>query len=151
MCEYCGCRQVEPIAELMDEHLTLLDLAGNLRRALLAGDLDAARPLRERLLLLLTAHVGIEEAGIFAALRAQGDYADAVDELEQEHVGLDALFTSLDLDSPGVLDGLDRAIGDLREHIDKEDLGVFPVAVVTLGATGWDVVDAARAARRTTV
>lgn len=38
MCEYCGCRQVEPIAELMDEHMTLLELAGDLRGAPLEQD-----------------------------------------------------------------------------------------------------------------
>ena len=27
VCEYCGCRGVEPIAELMDEHYALLDQA----------------------------------------------------------------------------------------------------------------------------
>jgi len=29
---------------------------------------------------------------------------------------------------------------ELSEHIDKEDLGIFPMAVVTLGAAGWDTV-----------
>jgi hypothetical protein len=29
-------------------------------------------------------------------------------------------------------------------HIDKENLGVFPVAVVTLRARDWAIVDAAR-------
>ena len=38
MCEYCGCRQVEPIADLMDEHMVLLEVAGDLRRALLERD-----------------------------------------------------------------------------------------------------------------
>lgn len=148
MCEYCGCRQVEAIADLMDEHLALLDLAGDLRRALVAGHLDAARGSLSRLLPLLSSHVVAEEAGVFAALKEQGDFADEVEELEGEHVGLDAAFTGLDLSSPTVLEELDEAVADLRDHIDREDLGVFPVAVVTLGATGWSIVDAARSGRR---
>lgn len=36
MCEHCGCRGVEPIAELMDEHLALLEIAGGVRRHLTA-------------------------------------------------------------------------------------------------------------------
>ena len=38
MCEHCGCRGVEPIAELMDEHFALLDLVGDVRRHLQRGD-----------------------------------------------------------------------------------------------------------------
>ncbi|HEX6248882.1 MAG TPA: hemerythrin domain-containing protein [Nocardioidaceae bacterium] len=145
MCEYCGCRQVEPIAELMDEHMRLLEIAGDLRRALL--EQDAARALRERdaLTVLLGSHTGVEEAGVFAALKEQGDYVEQVDELEGEHVSLDAAAAALDLDSPGAVDALDRLVTDLTGHIDKENLGIFPVAVVTLGATGWDIVDRAHA------
>ena len=38
MCEYCGCRGVPPIAELMDEHAALVDQAHHVRQALGAGD-----------------------------------------------------------------------------------------------------------------
>jgi hemerythrin-like domain-containing protein len=143
VCEYCGCRQVEPLADLMDEHLHLLELVGDLRRLLVHGDRVAAAGLRTRIVDLLAAHTGREEAGVFAALRAQGDYIDAVDELEGEHVTLDGAFASLDLDDPGAVDALDRVVADLSDHIDKENLGVFPVAVVTLGASGWGMVERA--------
>jgi hemerythrin-like domain-containing protein len=143
MCEYCGCRQVEPIAELMDEHLDLLELLGDLRRAVLAGDTARADQLRQQLAGLLTDHTGREEAGVFAALRAQGEYVDEVDALEGEHIDLDRAFADLDLEAPDVLTVLDRAERDLTEHIDRENLGIFPVAVVTLGATGWGTVERA--------
>ncbi len=29
----------------------------------------------------------------------------------------------------------------LEAHIEREDLGIFPVSVVTLGAVGWDIVE----------
>lgn len=143
MCEYCGCRQVEPLADLMDEHMTLLEIAGDLRRALLEDEAAVALAKRSELAALLASHTGREEAGVFAALRAQGDYVEQVDELEGEHVSLDAAAAALDLDSPDVVGALDRLVADLSEHIDKENLGIFPVAVVTLGATGWDIVDRA--------
>ncbi|HSJ20003.1 MAG TPA: hemerythrin domain-containing protein [Nocardioidaceae bacterium] len=143
MCEYCGCRQVEPLADLMDEHLRLLEIAGDLRRDLEAGDRADAAECRDELVGLLTVHRRREEAGIFAALRAQGDYVDEVDALESEHVTLDQAVAALDLDAPDAVGMLDRVVADLSDHIDKEDLGIFPVAVVTLGATGWEVVERA--------
>ena len=32
---------------------------------------------------------------------------------------------------------------ELEEHIEREDLGIFPVSVVTLGAAGWATVERA--------
>ena len=143
MCEYCGCRQVEPIADLMDEHMALLEVAGDLRRALLAGDGVTAASKRAELVDQLSRHTGREEAGVFAALKAQGDYVDEVDALEGEHVTLDQALAALDLRAPGAVEVLDRVVAELTEHVDKENLGIFPVAVVTLGATGWDIVERA--------
>jgi hemerythrin-like domain-containing protein len=148
MCEYCGCRQVEPIAELMDEHMTLLELAGDLRRALLRQDAEEALRQRDLLVDLLARHTGTEEAGVFTALRQQGEYVEQVDELEAEHVSLDKAVAALDLGTPTAVDVLDRVTAELSEHIDKENLGIFPVAVVSLGATGWGVVERAHADRR---
>jgi hemerythrin-like domain-containing protein len=143
VCEYCGCRQVEPLADLMDEHLRLLEIAGDLRRALETGDRAVATERRSELVDLLTVHTRREEAGIFTALRAQGDYVDEVDALEGEHVTLDRAVAGLDLDATDAVGTLDRVVADLSDHIDKENLGIFPVAVVTLGATGWEVVERA--------
>ena len=149
MCEYCGCRQVEPIADLMDEHLRLLEIAGDLRRALVRGDRDVAVTKRGELVDLLSRHTAREEAGVFTALRAHGEYVDEVDALESEHVSLDQAVAALDLDAPTVTAGLDRLVADLSDHIDKENLGIFPVAVVTLGATGWAVVERAHERSKT--
>jgi hypothetical protein len=40
---------------------------------------------------------------------------------------------------------LEQALVMLREHIIKEQDGVFPAALATLSAAQWDQVDAARA------
>lgn len=146
MCEHCGCRGVEPIAELMDEHLELLDHAGEVRRLLDRADLDGAWDRMGLLAGLLTRHVRREEAGIFTAMKQQGDFAEAVVELEAEHLSFDEALSDLDRSSPTLRADLEALFADLTEHIDKENLGIFPVAVVTLGADGWDTV--ARAHRR---
>ena len=97
----------------------------------------------ERLADRLTRHVGREERGVFAALREQGDFVDAVEELEDEHVTFDAALAGLDADAPDFGRRVHALLDELSEHIDKENLGVFPVAVVTLGARGWETVGAA--------
>jgi hemerythrin-like domain-containing protein len=143
MCEHCGCRGVEPIAELMDEHLELLDLGGEVRRLLDRGDRRAAWDVLGRLAHLLEHHVDREERGLFTALREQGDFVDAVDELEGEHTDFDEELSDLDLDAVDFERRVDELLEHLSLHIDKENLGIFPVAVVTLGARGWDTVAAA--------
>jgi len=143
MCEHCGCRGIEPIAELMDEHFLLLDHAGEVRRLLDSGDRDAAWARMAVMADLLVGHVQREEAGIFAALKEQGDFAEPVLELEAEHASFDELVSELDRESPTLRADLERLFVELSEHIDKENLGIFPVAVVTLGADGWNTVSRA--------
>ena len=143
MCEHCGCRGVEPIARLMDEHLALLDLGGEIKRHLAAGDRRGAWELLARFAHELDHHVDREERGLFQALKDQGDFADAVVELEGEHADFDELISELGLDDGDLEARVDELMAHLSLHIDKENLGIFPVAVVTLGAEGWDTVAAA--------
>jgi hemerythrin-like domain-containing protein len=147
MCEHCGCRGVEPIADLMDEHFSLLELSGDIDRDLAAGDRRAAEIGLLELERRLTEHVDREERGIFAALKAQGDFLDAVVGLEAEHVAFDAELEDLSPGAAGFEERVGRLLRELSDHIDKENLGVFPVAVTTLGASGWDIVSRAHASR----
>lgn len=149
MCEHCGCRGVAPIAELMDEHYELLELAGDVRRDLVAGDRTAAATVLKELGRHLERHVRREERGVFAALKAQGDFADAVNELEQEHTSFDSQLASLDVSADDFAARANHLLTALSDHIDKENLGIFPVAVVTLSATGWEIVTAAHSVSRT--
>jgi len=137
---------VKPIADLMDEHFRLLELAGDVKRNVARGDRAAAVTVLAELGLHLDRHVRREERGVFAALKSQGDFADAVAELEQEHTSFDSELASLDVESDDFDARVNRLLNDLSEHIDKENLGIFPVAVVTLGAAGWDIVTAAHSA-----
>lgn len=47
---------------------------------------------------------------------------------------------------PGWPGRLAEALDVLREHIFKEQDGVFPAALATLSTADWDAVDAARVA-----
>jgi hemerythrin-like domain-containing protein len=146
MCEHCGCRGVEPIAELMDEHLELLELSGDVRRHLTAGDRSSAARVLGELAARLDRHVSREERGIFTAMKDQGDFVEAVEDLEAEHVSLDGAIVTLDPAGTDFEARVTRLLGELAEHIDKENLGIFPVAVVSLGASGWETVGRAHEA-----
>lgn len=140
MCEYCGCRQIEPLAELMDEHLAILDDAGDVEKALRRGNRERVLELLERLRLRLADHVKREEDGVFAALAELGEFTDEIDELTREHRELDEFLRNVDPDDPMFTERIRKMATHLAEHIDREDLGIFPVSVVTLGAPGWDTV-----------
>jgi hemerythrin-like domain-containing protein len=149
MCEHCGCRGVEPLAELMDEHYALLDEGVLLTEALDAGDLDGATGLLQTFASHLTTHVRKEEDGVFAAVRGLGEFVDEVDALEHEHRELDAALAKLVVTSADFPAVLAQLLGDLEQHIERENLGIFPVSVVTLHAGGWELVEKARADRPT--
>ena len=145
VCEYCGCKGVPSIAELMDEHAALLHEAAGVRAALGAGDRALAADRLGVLVAHLGTHVSREETGVFTALRRAGDFVEEVEALEEEHVGLDRAVADLDQAAPDFGDRVTRALDDLAEHIEREDLGIFPVSVVSLGASGWETVGLAHA------
>lgn len=81
-------------------------------------------------------------------MKSQGDFADAGTALEREHTSFDTDLASLDVESDDFGVRVDRLLDELSEHIDKENLGIFSMAVVTLGAAGWEIVTAARSKDR---
>lgn len=145
MCEYCGCRGVTPIAELMDEHMSLIDQADHVRQSLGVGTPLVAGARLDALVAHLQRHVGREEDGIFRALRAAGEFIDEIEALEAEHRDLATLVAALDTGSAGFDAQVGALLDDLAVHVEREDLGIFPVSVVTLGAGGWAMVDQAHA------
>ncbi len=149
MCEHCGCRGVEPVAELMDEHYALLDEALVVRQAMAAGDREGALSRLQGLVAHLGVHVRREEEGIFTALRDKDEYVDEVEALEKEHVLLDAGIAALDPSGPDFERAVTVLLRELDDHVERENLGIFPVSVVTLGASGWQTVERARQAHPT--
>lgn len=144
MCEYCGCREVEQIGELMDEHTALMEEAHHVRQALGRGERDLAIAMLTGLAGHLVRHVRREEAGVFTALRNKGEFLEELSELEAEHREFDATIADLDGRAPDFDAVVTRLLDGLGEHVEREDLGIFPVSVVTLGAVGWQLVDRAR-------
>jgi hypothetical protein len=127
----------------MDEHGALVDQAHEVRKALSAGDPAAAMSRLTCLVAQLDRHVQREEDGIFRAMRGAGEFVEEVDELEAEHRDFAATIAGLDPDAEGFGGVVTRLLDDLGQHVEREDLGIFPVSVVTLGATGWAMVDEA--------
>lgn len=144
MCEHCGCRGVPPIAELMEEHDAILDDVHQVRSALAEGDRIAVAAQLKHLVAHLEPHVAREEQGLFTALRNEGEFVDEVVALEVEHHDLDAAIAALDPDAAGFDQAVSALLATLEEHVERENLGVFPVSVVTLGAKGWNTVERAR-------
>ncbi|MEO6510383.1 MAG: hemerythrin domain-containing protein [Nocardioides sp.] len=145
MCSYCGCSGVPAIGDLMDEHAALVDQAGHVRIALSTGDLAGAMTGVTSLVGRLTSHVRREEDGVFAALRDTGEFVAEVDALEGEHRGLETTIAGLDISSPDFATIVRQLLDDLDVHVQREELGIFPASVVTLGAEGWSLVDRAHA------
>ena len=129
----------------MDEHSALIDEAHQVRQALSDGDQTLAMSRLGRLVVHLGRHVRREEAGVFTALRDKGEFLDELAELEAEHRQFDDVISALHATAPDFVEAVTQLLDDLGEHVEREDLGIFPVSVVTLGAAGWAVVDRAHA------
>jgi hemerythrin-like domain-containing protein len=130
----------------MDEHTALVDQTYGVRQALQSGDSAGAMTVLTDLVSRLRRHVQREEDGIFRALRSSGEFLDEVDALEGEHGALEKAIAALDAETPDFPAAVTRLLDDLAVHIDREDYGIFPVSVVTLGAAGWTIVDEAHSA-----
>lgn len=145
MCDHCGCRNLTPVARLMDEHDRLRELSGHIRRHIRGGEDAAAREHFDELLVILGPHVAKEEGVLFPMLRRSEDLADHVIVLEGEHAGLyDAVDDLDDVPAPAAerwRDGVLRILHELDEHIYKEDFGLFPAAIATLDGDDWDAMD----------
>ncbi|MGW4502130.1 hemerythrin domain-containing protein [Micromonospora sp. NPDC004336] len=145
MCNYCGCREFPLIGRLSDEHEAIANAAGRLRAAVRAGAADAPAAL-DALLALLVPHTATEERGLFEELRAEGSLAEAVERLCAEHDDIHGVLGGVDRsapDWPAVLAALDR----LHRHIDNEEHGLFPAAVIALPIPAWDRITPTGAAR----
>lgn len=148
MCDHCGCRDLTPVARLMDEHDRLRELSTHIRAHLAAGDDAAARARFDQLLVVLGPHVMKEEGVLFPMLRRIDELADHVGVLQAEHAGLyDAVDELDDAAAQAWRDGLLRLLDDLSEHMYKEDFGLFPAALATLDGAAWDAMGDWEAAR----
>jgi len=145
MCDHCGCRDLTPVARLMDEHDRLREISEHIRRHLAAGDDAGARGHLDTLLVVLGPHVMREEGALFPLLRQIDELTAHVRVLEGEHASLyDAVDDLDELPAAAVQrwrDGVRLMLRELDEHMYKEDYGLFPAALATLDGSDWDAVD----------
>jgi hemerythrin-like domain-containing protein len=137
VCSYCGCRAIAPVARLSAEHVEVLELLGDLRRASADGR-PGFEEVLGRLTRALDAHTGGEERSLLGELRGDPELGPYVAVLCAEHGEIDAALAAL---SPGDAAGLAALETLLRRHIDKEENGLFPAAAIALDGEAWDRVD----------
>lgn len=143
MCSYCGCRSIGIIGRFSTEHDELINVTGLLRRAVAAGRTEEVAGLVDDVARLLVPHTDAEEAGLFTVLRRDEDFSEHIDTLCGEHVDLDDLLARIRAGESHLVDRFDT---ELRSHIQREENGLFPASLTTLGGEEWDEVDALTAA-----
>jgi hemerythrin-like domain-containing protein len=146
MCEYCGCQALTSIEELTREHELVLRLVSEVRAARASGDVPRMADLARQISAVLSPHTHVEEQGLFPALAP--DFPDQIADLESEHQRIDAVLGEASAgppQDPAWPERLTGMLAVLREHIFKEQDGVFPAALASLRTSDWEAVEAARA------
>lgn len=150
MCNYCGCRAIEPIAQLTSEHEQILGLSNEIRLALNRGEQALAAGVLLRLQGVLEVHDAVEELALYPAMARQPELADKVGALFDEHDELDRVIVAAlqHADPSGATQddwtAVLAALETLAEHIDHEEHGLFPAAAVTLDPSDWEHAAAVR-------
>lgn len=147
MCEYCGCQSLASIDELTREHDEVVRLISHLRSPHQDGDVARMARVAREIATVLGPHTQVEEQGLFPAMA--GDFPDQIAALEAEHRRIEAVLAeAADGATPGDPTWPDRlveAMAVLRDHILKEQDGVFPAALANLSTEEWEAVEAVRA------
>jgi hemerythrin-like domain-containing protein len=146
MCEYCGCQAIEAIDVLTREHDHVVNLIGEVRTAHAADDVDQMAVLAQRIAVILQPHTVVEEEGLFPLLA--DEFPEHVDALRAEHRQVEQVLAAAAQATPADPRWPDQLMVTLempREHILKEQDGVFPAALTNLTGDDWDIVDAVRA------
>ncbi|MFI9583876.1 hemerythrin domain-containing protein [Streptomyces sp. NPDC052236] len=147
MCEYCGCQSLVSIDELTREHDQVVSLISGVRAAHRDGDVPRMAQIAREVAAVLGPHTKVEEHALFPALA--GDFPDQIAALEAEHRRIEGVLAEgADLVAPQDPDWPDRLMDTLallREHILKEQDGVFPAALANLTTEQWEAVEAVRA------
>jgi hemerythrin-like domain-containing protein len=146
MCEYCGCQQIATIAELTREHDAVVALVGQIKTSLPDRRRDDVAESCQQILAILAVHTVVEEEGLFPEMT--GEFPDHISVLRSEHREIEkVLGEAADgfPDDPTWPDRLVAILHLLREHILKEQNGVFPAALVALDAEQWERIEAVRA------
>jgi len=146
MCEYCGCQQIATIAELTREHEAVVNLTGLVQRALAGERREEAADSCRQMLAVLAPHTVVEEEGLFTEMAQE--FPDHIQALRSEHREIEkVLGEAADgfPDDPTWPDRLLAVLDLLRDHILKEQDGVFPASLIALDPDQWERIEAVRA------
>jgi hemerythrin-like domain-containing protein len=147
VCEYCGCQSLASIDELTREHDEVVRLISHLRPARQDGDVDRMAQIAREITTVLDPHTRVEEHGLFPAMAV--DFPEQIAALEAEHRRIEAVLAEAadgaTPSDPTWPDRLIEAMALLRDHILKEQDGVFPAALANLSTEEWEAVEAVRA------
>ncbi|HEY7054768.1 MAG TPA: hemerythrin domain-containing protein [Mycobacterium sp.] len=131
------------VRDYIAEHERTTNFGGEAVRALDHGDYERSRELLAAMAGELASHWRGEENGLFAIMRHDDLYAEHIAQLVAEHRDLQALLESVDLENHDDRERVRTAIFELREHISKEEDGLFPASLTTLDGEDWDAAIAA--------
>lgn len=146
MCEYCGCQQITAIGELTREHDDLVAEMSIARAHLTADRKDAAAESCRRMLDILGPHTLVEEEGLFPQLA--DEFPSHVQALRSEHTWIERVLSESRHHTPTDPTWPERLLTTfhlLRDHILKEQDGMFPAALIALDGDQWAQVEAVRA------
>ncbi len=138
MCSYCGCDSIGVIGRFMSEHVEIINACGALKAAVAERDDAAVHATADQLAGLLGPHTESEEAGLFSVMGRRDEFHDHISTLCGEHRSLDDLLAAIVAGDYGLMDTFERA---LRDHIDKEDNGLFPAAASGMDGDEWQEID----------
>lgn len=145
MCEYCGCQEIPVIGELTAEHDAVVALISLVRRDLARDDRYAAARTTRDIAAILAPHTVVEEQGLFPLMA--DEFPGHIEALRGEHAQIHAVLAESALtvpDDPAWPSRLLATLEILREHILKEQDGVFPASLSVLDADGWEQVESLR-------
>jgi hemerythrin-like domain-containing protein len=146
MCEYCGCQEIAVIGELTREHDAVVALISQVQSALASQRLQDVVEICRQISSILAPHTVVEEQGLFPEMA--DEFPDHIEALRSEHRDIERVLdeaTRGGPDDPTWPDRLRGALFLLREHILKEQDGVFPAALVALDSDQWERIEAVRA------
>ena len=146
MCEYCGCQQIASIGELTREHDAVVAEIAEVRAFLRDDDVEGAAKTSRRIAQILGPHTAVEEGGLFPLMSQE--FPEHVEALEAEHRVIEAVLAEAEEGTPADPTWPPRlltALDTLRDHILKEQDGVFPASLSVVDSTGWEQVEAVRA------